>query len=62
MPTTRKLKVPRNRFGIVAVHSRENIPFTQGELLNIINGPVAAVEDAYQEERKKVVCLREIFQ
>lgn len=46
--------VPPNQFGIFAMHCRDNQPMSPKALKAIFDGPIAAVERDYQDERAKV--------
>jgi len=49
-------KAPKNKFGIVATIT-EGFRLTKEEQLKVINGPIAAMEPAYQAElAKPVIC------
>lgn len=51
-----KQKVPKNKFGIFAVHSVGK-PITEKEVEAIINGPIAAMEEKYREELAKPIIV-----
>jgi len=42
--------VPKNNFGIFAMHCRDNQPLSDEDLLSVINGPVTEVEKEFQKE------------
>lgn len=49
--------VPKNEFGITAMHCFDNQKFDDHDLEKVLAGPVAAVESAYQEELAKVITV-----
>lgn len=51
--------VPPNKFGIFAMHCRDNQPIDDAAMLRIINGPIAAMEPKLQAELRKPVDVRE---
>ena len=51
--------VPKNDFGIIAHHTDDGKPLDNKSLKAIIEGPVAAMESAYQAELKKPVSVLE---
>lgn len=46
--------VPPNRFGIFAMHCRDNVPMSMEALTAIIEGPVAEAEPKLKEELEKL--------
>ena len=46
--------VPPNKYGIFMMHCQDNQPFTDEEYVEIINGPIAAMEPKLQEELSKI--------
>jgi hypothetical protein len=50
-------KVPPNDFGIFTYHTPDNKPFTDEEIMAIINGPIAAMEPDLQAELAKVYLI-----
>jgi hypothetical protein len=42
--------VPKNKYGIVAMHCADNQPISRADLMKVINGPIAAIESDYQAE------------
>jgi hypothetical protein len=46
--------VPRNKFGIMAIHSLQNRAMSQSDLKKIIEGPIALVHKDIDRELAKV--------
>lgn len=47
--------VPKNKYGIVAMHCADNQPISPADLMKVINGPIAAMESDYQAAISKTV-------
>jgi hypothetical protein len=47
--------VPKNDFGIFAMHCKDNQPISLGDLKKVIDDPVTSVEPALQEELSKMI-------
>ncbi|HEV2319931.1 MAG TPA: hypothetical protein VGV18_09285 [Verrucomicrobiae bacterium] len=50
--------VPKNKYGIVAMHCADNQPISEEDLKKVIDGPIAAVEEAYQAAISKPIILK----
>lgn len=48
------MNIPPNKLGIFAYHSEDDKPFSDEEMLKIINGPIAAAEPKLMEELNKM--------
>jgi hypothetical protein len=49
--------VPENRFGIIAMHCRDNQPMDAESLRRIIDGPITRMEPALQAELSKPLVI-----
>ena len=47
--------VPNNKFGIFAMHCKDNQPISQGDLEKVISGPVNSSEPELQKELFKTI-------
>jgi hypothetical protein len=50
--------VPKNKYGIVAMHCIANQPITRADARKIFDGPIAAIEADYQAEISKPADFR----
>ncbi|MBP6858896.1 MAG: hypothetical protein KBC33_03665 [Candidatus Pacebacteria bacterium] len=51
--------VPPNKFGIFAMHCKDNQPMDAESLRRIIDGPIAAMEPELQRELAKPLVLED---
>jgi hypothetical protein len=50
--------VPKNKYGILAVHCKDNQAIDPKDMMAIIDGPISAAEPALQAEIAKPLDLR----
>jgi hypothetical protein len=52
-------EVPKNKFGIFAMHCFDNEPINARDLNSIIDGPITAIESDFKSEIAKPVNLKQ---
>jgi hypothetical protein len=54
--------VPKNDFGIFALHCEDNVPIELADLKAMIDGPIAVAEKAFRTEISKPLDLKKVME